>query len=231
MNEYTDSMIRILNFMYVNKRNSNKAHELLTKVYGTNVFLYGHVKEQYKNRIKKFQKITGIKTLTFNSLINQAIEVINTKYREVLVRDKEQCRRRVLIANIDIETNGYTFNFEIQLLIKSTRAGFSSKDPKEILPELKPLFDNNELQIGDKVIAIETIVGILKKDAEENRDFKQQKEVRKIAQIKLEESEKNIKMKIDDACHCFEPHEVCKSPEAAKRLRLAKKFRVSRRIK
>ena len=146
-------------------------------------------KTQYNDRIKKFQKVTGIKTLTFNSLINQAIEVINKKYREVLIRDAEECRRRVLIANIDIESNGYKFNFEIQLLIKSSRAVYSTKGPNQILPELQPLFDNNEIQLEDKVITIETIVGILKKDAEENRDFKQQKAVRKIAQINLKEEE------------------------------------------
>ena len=228
MNEYTDSMIRILKLMFINCRNSKKAHELLTTVYGTHVFLYGHVREQYNDRIKKFQKVTGIKTLTFNSLINQALEVINKKYREVLVRDSEECRRRVLIANIDIESNGYKFNFEIQLLIKSSRAVYSTKGPKQILPELQPLFDNNEIQLEDKVIAIETIVGILKKDAEENRDFKQQKAVRKIAQISLKEEEKNIVMKIDEACYCFEPYEVCKSSEAARRLKLAQKFRMSR---
>lgn len=222
------SMIRILKFMFINCRNSKKYHELLTTVRGTYVFLYGHVREQYNDRINKFQQITGIKTLSFNSLINQAIEVINKKYREVLVRDAEECRRRVLIANIDIESNGCKFNFEIQLLIKSSRAVYDTRSHKQILPELQPLFDNNEIHLEDKVITIETIVGILKKDADENRDFKQQKAVRKIAQINLKEEEKDIVMKIDDACYCFESCEVCKSPEAARRLQLAKKFRMGR---
>ena len=35
MNEYTDSMIRILKLMFINCRNSKKAHELLTTVKGS----------------------------------------------------------------------------------------------------------------------------------------------------------------------------------------------------
>ena len=218
-------MIRILHFMYLNNRNSDREHVILNPVNGTQVIVYGHNRDQYDDRLKNFQELAQIESLIYDNLVEEAYKLIQERYDEIIYRDgiDKDGRRNVMIANIDIECNGFTFNFEVQFLIKSSIAEYDHLCLGVPLPELENLINSGALREGDKVITIDTIVGILKKDANENRDFVQGAAVKKIKEIKLTEDQKQYKFTPEELFYSFGHYKVCKSPVALDRFKKATK--------
>lgn len=145
-------------------------NKIIDKVNGTNILLYGHVGQRYFERLGALQKITKTNNLKYNRIINKAVEAIKDNYDKCITKDGKPVRNTI-DCKVKVKCEGVVFDVEVAVLIKSTVVEWNNRMPKQVAKDYKEYVDNNELKLGDKVIAIETLAVTVKEEHEETINF------------------------------------------------------------
>ena len=145
-------------------------NKIIDKINGTNILLYGHVGQRYFERLGALQKITKTNNLRYNKIIDKAVQAIKDNYDVCITKDGKPVRNTV-DCKVKVRCEGKVFDVEVAVLIKSTKVEWHNRMPKEVAKDYKEYVNNGELNIGDVVIAIETIAVTIKEEHEETINF------------------------------------------------------------
>ena len=145
-------------------------NKIIRKINGTNILLYGHVGQRYFERLAALQRITKTNNLRYNKLIDRAVQAIEDNYDKCITKDGRPVRNTI-DCKVKVRCEGVVFDVEVAVLIKSTKVEWHNKMPKQVAKDYKEYVANGELNIGDVVIAIETLAVTIKEEHEETINF------------------------------------------------------------
>lgn len=144
---------------------------------GPHLFVYGHAKEQRDERFARTQDILNHKLLEWDALVQRCIELVIPRYKRCMndrnaVNVEERKRMRNIIRDeVYLECGGKLFIVDLGILVKGTEVEFLDKYVKNVLPQYKNLYNKGILKLGDKVVAIETIMATIRLVNQDNRNF------------------------------------------------------------
>lgn len=145
-------------------------NKIIGKINGTNILLYGHVGQRYFERLGALQKITKTNNLKYYKIINRAVQAIEENYDKCITKDGKPVRNTI-DCKVKVRCEGVVFDVEVAVLIKSTKVEWYKQMPKQVANDYKEYVANGELNIGDVVIAIETLAVTIKEEHEETINF------------------------------------------------------------
>lgn len=145
-------------------------NKIIRKINGTNILLYGHVGQRYFERLGALQKITKTNNLKYHKIIDRAVQAIEENYDKCITKDGKPVRNTI-DCKVKVRCEGVVFDVEVAVLIKSTKVEWHNKMPKQVAKDYKEYVANGELNIGDVVIAIETLAVTIKEEHEETINF------------------------------------------------------------
>lgn len=155
--------------MYLNRGTDCEVlNKIIGQVNGTNIVLFGHTFNQFRNRVAGLQSILNIKEISYDYLIKQTMKAIEYNYDECLTK----CRKpvwKVLHGDFNICCDGKIFKIEISTLIKSSKINFDSKYERVVAEDYKEYVKQGIMRKGDIVIAIETLAFTIKHLSETKR--------------------------------------------------------------
>lgn len=157
--------------MYLNIGSNGKSlNKIIGEVNGVKILQYGHVNERYFKRISRIQKQTGVNKIKFDNIIKYTKYSIVKNFDKCVTKDNTPVRN-VVYSNLNIKCGGKTFIIEIAVLVKSTKVEWSDAAPKEVAKDYKKYVEQSKLNIGDTVVAIETIAATVKCKGEDRISF------------------------------------------------------------
>jgi hypothetical protein len=145
-------------------------NKIIDKINGTNILLYGHVGQRYFERLAATQRLTKINNLRFDKIINRTVQAIKDNYETCITKDGAPVRNTIT-CNVKVKCDNTIFDVEVAVLVKSTKVEWNNRMPKKVAKDYVEYVNNGELNIGDKVIAIETIAVTIKEEHEETINF------------------------------------------------------------
>ena len=145
-------------------------NKIIRKINGTNILLYGHVGQRYFERLGALQRITKTNNLKYHKIIDRAVQAIEDNYDKCITKDGRPVRNTI-DCKVKVRCEGVVFDVEVAVLIKSTKVEWHNKMPKQVAKDYKEYVANGELNIGDVVIAIETLAVTIKEEHEETINF------------------------------------------------------------
>lgn len=145
-------------------------NKIIRKINGTNILLYGHVGQRYFERLGALQRITKTNNLKYHKIIDRAVQAIEDNYDKCITKDGRPVRNTI-DCKVKVRCEGVVFDVEVAVLIKSTKVEWHNKIPKQVAKDYEEYVDNGELNIGDVVIAIETLAVTIKEEHEETINF------------------------------------------------------------
>lgn len=154
-------------------------NKVIGKINGKNILLYGHVLDRYNERVRRLQKLTGINNLKYDAIIRKAVQAIEENYEACVTKDGKPVRN-VIDCNVKVRCNNVVFDIEVAVLVKSTKVEWANWAPKEVAKDYVPYVENNEIKLGDIVIAIETIAATIKEEKERSINFSLMNKIEKI---------------------------------------------------
>lgn len=164
-------LIQVTYLMYLNIGSEGKTmNKIIGKVNGVNILQYGHLNNRYFNRISKMYKTTSINNLRYDRIIRIVKSIIKSNFNKCVTKNGRPLRNKI-VCKFNVETCGQVFVIEVAILIKSTKVEWGKSYPKEIAKDYIEYVDNREINIGDTVIAIETIAASIRLEDEEDRTF------------------------------------------------------------
>ena len=145
-------------------------NKIIRKINGTNILLYGHVGQRYFERLGALQRITKTNNLKYHKIIDRAVQAIEDNYDKCITKDGRPVRNTI-DCKVKVRCEGVVFDVEVAVLIKSTKVEWHNKMPKQVAKDYEEYVANGELNIGDVVIAIETLAVTIKEEHEETINF------------------------------------------------------------
>ena len=136
-------------------------NRIIGQVNGTNILLYGHVYNQFRNRISKLQDIIKLKELNVDYLVEQAIKAIEENYDECITHDGIPVWK-ILHGTFYVCCDKNMFAVEIALLIKSRKVNWKPDLPKTVAEDYKEYIEKGIVAKGDVVIGMETFTVTIK---------------------------------------------------------------------
>lgn len=160
--------------MFLN--HSTSRNEVIGKVEetGTLIWLYGHVRERYEERLETLRRITNIRRLDLDSLMKETVKMINENVKICLNKDTKKVRQTIR-GEINIGIGNKKFIIDLSVLVTGTELTFTDEYPMEIEEQYVPYIESGELQIFGSVLAVETINLTIRFADEELENFSHQK--------------------------------------------------------
>ena len=140
---------------------------------GSLIFLYGHVKDRYEERINRIRKVLGMNELKLENLMKETVKIINEYYFECRSRNQQKVRH-VIRGEIKINVGRKNFIIDLTTLVAGSEVKFSNSHPYVIEDQYKHLIESGELMVHDTVLAVETINATVRFADEEHTNFTHQ---------------------------------------------------------
>lgn len=157
--------------MYLNLGSKGRSlNKVIGEVNGVSILQYGHVNERYFKRLSRVQKQTGINKIKFDNIIKYTKYSIVKNFDKCITKDGRPVRN-VVYSTVDVKCGGKTFVVEIAVLVKSTKVEWSIHAPKVVAKDYVKYVEKGKLNIGDTVIAIETVAATVKCKGESRKSF------------------------------------------------------------
>lgn len=177
----------IINFMFLNY--STSRNEVIGKTdNGTLIFLYGHVKARYQERIKQVKYVTKMEELDINKLMEETVKIVNKYYHKCKSRNSRKVRQ-VIRGKINFVVGRKKFIMDLSVLVAGSEVSYDNRHPYVIDPQYKSLVETGELMVHDTVLAVETINMTVRFADEEMTNFTEQPS---IAEFNLPEKEYKV---------------------------------------
>lgn len=147
-------------FLNMPSKNSkvNCKNRVLDEIGGNAIMLFGHTRKQFDERVGKLLKLTNVKGLKYQNIVNVAQEAIKRDHVKCLIRYSNEKRRDHNVKfELKVNTENGQFIVDTIMLVKSTFVEYHEDYAEVPAPEYMK-YANGLLALGKKVIAMETCV-------------------------------------------------------------------------